>query len=563
MSMESSSRSPLTPMTLAEAIERVMARTDIPERRRWELCSAVRRLCRALGRLPSDVLADPTELRRRLAQMSPMAAGLSRGGWRNLKSLVSKALLTAGLISLPRRSQMPLPSPWRDLLDRMEDRYQRCALSRVARYCAGQGIAPEQVDDAIIASFGRTLLSRSLVDRPKQVHRDACRAWNLAVDTVDGWPPRKLTVPNNRRTYALPWSSFPASFLADVETYLTHLAGQDLSSETASRPASPLTIRNRRVQILELASALVHCGRNATTVRSLADLVELEAAKAALNFFWSRKGKKRNGQIHNFALLLVNIARRWIKVTPEHLDQLRALRRRVDPGKSGLTDGNRIKLLQFTDSANVAALVQLPRRLMEEVLRRDRGGVAEAVMVQTALAIAVLLAAPLRIRNLATLDLERHIVRSRSGPYGVVHLVVPAEEVKNRVPLEFELPSDVVALLDLYVERFRPRLAKVPSLWLFPARTGGHKAIAGLSVQITRTIRKTTGLKMHVHLFRHLSAFLFLTAHPGEFETVRLLLGHRSIATTVSAYCGIEQAAAFRRYDEVIARYRSGEGRQS
>jgi integrase len=125
--------------------------------------------------------------------------------------------------------------------------------------------------------------------------------------------------------------------------------------------------------------------------------------------------------------------------------------------------------------------------------------------------------------------------------------------------LEFELNSKVVELLDLYVERFRPRLVNAPNAWLFPGRCGGHKDIAGFSTQITKAIRKVTGLQMHVHLFRHLAAYLFLKAHPGEIETVRLLLGHRSYETTNSAYCGMEQAAAFRRYDEVIAEYLASE----
>ena len=34
-----------------------------------------------------------------------------------------------------------------------------------------------------------------------------------------------------------------------------------------------------------------------------------------------------------------------------------------------------------------------------------------------------------------------------------------------------------------------------------------------------------------------------LDAQPGNFETVRQLLGHKSLRTTVGAYAGIEVAA--------------------
>jgi len=48
---------------------------------------------------------------------------------------------------------------------------------------------------------------------------------------------------------------------------------------------------------------------------------------------------------------------------------------------------------------------------------------------------------------------------------------------------------------------------------------------------------------------------LILKRNPGELETVRLLLGHRSVETTTRAYSSMEQAAAFRRYDDLISEY--------
>ena len=64
---------------------------------------------------------------------------------------------------------------------------------------------------------------------------------------------------------------------------------------------------------------------------------------------------------------------------------------------------------------------------------------------------------------------------------------------------------------------------------------------------------------MNVHLFRHLAGYLFLKAHPGEYEPVRQLLGHKSIQTTISFYVGLEEADAFRRYDLILDGYRQTE----
>ena len=71
-----------------------------------------------------------------------------------------------------------------------------------------------------------------------------------------------------------------------------------------------------------------------------------------------------------------------------------------------------------------------------------------------------------------------------------------------------------------------------------------------------RFIRDRPGSTCNLHLFRHLAGFVFLRQHPGEYETVRQLLGHKSLATTIGFYTGLEHADAFRRYDQVLDRYR-------
>jgi len=556
MSTHSASRAPI-PATPGDVVDVIQCRGDLQPWLRRDLCSAIRTLCRALGQIPADVPADAVILRRRMKDLSAPAVSLSKGSWRNVKSLVSKALALAGVTVVAGRAKAALLPEWKGLLAQAPDTC-RYRLSRLARYCSGRGLAPVAVDDAVMAGFGQALLQGSLVGRPKQVHRSACLAWNECIDRVPGWPRQTLTVPNNRRDYSLPWSIFPGSFRAEVEAYLEHLAGNDLLADTAPRPASPVTLKFRRTQLRQMASALAHSGRKPDTICSLADLVAVDAAKTILSFFLKRHGQRKSGQIHNIALLLVNIARYWVKVPPEQLEQLQKLRRRVDPGRKGLTDKSRVRLMQFDDEENIAKLVLLPQLLATEARRQDRGGVTEALRMQTAVALALLLVCPLRIKNLAGLNLERHIMRLR--PDGKVHLVIPADEVKNKAPLEFELPADVVAILDRYLEVYRPRLVDGPNPWLFPARGGASKPPGAFGVQLSQAIKRSTGLVVNVHLFRHLAAQLTLQANPGAYELVRLLLGHKSVVTTTTFYCGSEQRAAFRHYDSIMDRYRRSAG---
>jgi len=58
---------------------------------------------------------------------------------------------------------------------------------------------------------------------------------------------------------------------------------------------------------------------------------------------------------------------------------------------------------------------------------------------------------------------------------------------------------------------------------------------------------------MTVHQFRHFAAKLYLDHHPGDYETVRRLLGHKSIATTIRFYQELDTATAVRRYTDIVA----------
>jgi hypothetical protein len=552
MSTETLSRAAIT--TVAELIELINARSDISLRRQQDLTSALRRFCRQQHRDAAAVSTEPTKIRRELAAMSPEATGLSRGSFRNMKSLISQALLLGGTASVPRRSRTPLSAAWGPIIEALQDRHRRNRLSRFARLMSATGIEPIDVDDTVMASYSADLILKSLVARPKQAARETVLAWNDAIAGVEGSSLKRLTIPDNMRRYALSPDAFPPGFRADLEAYLHHARGEDLFSECAPYPASPDTIAARRKWVLGLASALVETGRDPGSIRGLADLVEPEAAKAALKIVWDRLGRRKTGYLQNLAQLLVNIGRHWAKLPPDQLELLRGFRRSINPGKQGMTETNRRKLLPFADPVNVRRLHGLPARLMDDAVRRDRGGVPEAVQAQTAVAIAIELKAPIRIRTLVSLDLEQHIVRSRPGPGAIAHLVIPRELVKNREPLLLELPSSVVQLIDLYCARFRPRLINDPGSSLFPGRNG-HKDRNGMSKQIAGVIRSWTGLHMNTHLFRHLAGFLILRESPGELETVRLLLGDRSSETIVRSYSGMEQEAAFRRYDEMVSRY--------
>ena len=527
-------------------------RKDLPDLR-----SAVRTAARVLGLPPESVAAHPGPLGQLLARVVPAAHGLRPARWANVRSLLGKALALAGCDLLPARTVASLDPTWRDLANRLEVKALQIGLSRLMRFCSAQGIPPEAVDDAVLERFRLALEHSSLVRRPGQVHYNATRSWNRAAAAVLGWPATRVSPPPRvRRTYLLRPEVFPASFTADLEAWLARLAGQDLLAELPFRPVRPSTLERRRFQILQLASALVHRGRDPATLTRLVDLAEPASLREALRFFLARAGGTTTRQVHQLATVALLIAKHWVGLPQAQVEELRALVRRCDPQIRGLTEKNRAVLRRLEDDpALVQGLLTLPDRLARGLERKPAAAFTRqnAVRLQTALAIAILLAAPVRVANLAGLRLDRHLLRQGQGAMQRVRLVVPAAEVKNRQELEHPLPPWVVALLDLYLRRARPLLQPHPGPWLFPGRGDGKpKTTYRLGQQIAQATEAELGLRLTPHQFRHACGLIYLAANPGGHEVVRHLLGHRSLATTLRFYAGMETAAALRRYDAVV-----------
>jgi integrase len=549
MSSRSISPSVCAPATSLADLLKTPQAGDLPERKRQELGSAIRTVARALGRSPEDIPAEGRLLASRLKDVAPAAIGISRGRWNNVRSLFRTALALVQPIS-PGRNRNDLSREWAALSNDLS-RSDKIGLSRVLRFLSARGIGPDAVNKETFDEY-RLHLDQSLLKRPNQTFASTVRAWRRA-EAIAGWPRIGVTIPDRRGYWVSGWERFPEPFHRDCQAWLDRLAGRDLLEEAPFRPVRPATLAHREWQIRAFASALMGMGRDPATLTCLADLVEMEAFKTGLCFFLDREGGPTTA-IADLAGTLKAIARHHVRVDSHHLDRMGSIiRRRLALGRVGLTETNRTRLRPFDDSQSICALLKLPEELMRQA-RRHRNLQRGAVRAQLAAAIEILLMAPVRMSNLVKLDIERNLVRPGQGK--ALHIVIGTEEVKNREPLEYPLPPESVALLERYIRDFRPHLTSAGNTALFPGIGGGPKNQAFFGTQISRTIRAHTGLQVHPHLFRHITAKLFLDANPGSYEVVRRVLGHRSIDTTTAFYTGLETPAAVRHFDRTILHLR-------
>jgi integrase len=539
--------------SLHDLLDRVTADEQLDQRRKADLRSAIKSLGQWLGTDLTAMPAHPRYLRERLAGFQPAAASVSRKRLQNVRSALAFALDRYGLGG--RRAYLaPLSPAAQALYDRLPDKYFQCALSRFLHYISAQGIAPDQVTDAVAQAFLTALQQHSCIKDPRETHKVTCRVWNRARAEVAGWPDVMLTVPCYQQTYGLRWSDFPASLEAAVDAYFADPVDEgDFFADTGRmKPLSPRTVATQRDHLRCVASALVRMGHDPSAIVDLAYLVRPAHVRQALTFFLDRNGGKPNSYIGATAYTLRTVAKYGVVLPDDDRKEVERLYKKVAQQRHGMTEKNLARLRQLDDPAVRDRLLAFPMLKIREILRNDRGGVAEALAVQAGVATELWLFVPLRIANFTGLRLDQHLIRREGRGERSWAIHVPAAMVKNTIDLDYELPPPVARHLELYLDRFRPRLVTGTNPWLFPGKAGNAKHVATLRSQVTRAVLQGTGIELHPHLFRHIAGKLLLDEHPGDQGTVQRMLGHKSIRTTMATYTGAETRAAIRRFDEVV-----------
>ena len=538
-------KTPTSRLSLADVIEQIAA-TDLSHLQRRDQTSAVRTVARLLGGAPSDIPADPSRIRQRLDAMAPEALGLTRGRWANIRSLFSKALSLVRPMQ-PGRSNNPIAPEWLCLLSLCPGS-RRIRLQPLLRNLTASGVTPQSVHLGDLETYHSLILNDRLRSAPEKAWDALIWCWNSSARDVSGWPQLEIPRASRQISYTLAWDAFPASLKADVDAFLLRLSGADLDEDGPNRPARAGTLKTREYQLRLAASALVLMGVDAQKIASLSDLVIFDHFKLILKFMIDRSGDQKSSRIGQMASFLKGVAEHWVKLEDIKVLQLKKMASRFSFGRRGMTPKNRERLRPFDAPEVVGAFLGLPHRLQTEVEKDKRSPKLKAIKAQVAVAIAILQVAPVRIKNLSQLDLAAHIIERGKS----IYLVIPADDVKNAEPIDFTLPQAVVDLLVWYVTQYRDYLVRQPTTALFPGEGEGPKSAALLGAQISKVMKDYLGLDFHPHLFRHAAGKIFLDQRPGEYETVRRILGHRSIQTTTAIYCGAETKSAGQHFANVL-----------
>jgi integrase len=172
-------------------------------------------------------------------------------------------------------------------------------------------------------------------------------------------------------------------------------------------------------------------------------------------------------------------------------------------------------------------------------------------LYQDALAIDILIHAPIRMENLSMLTYERHL-HWPQGQGKPALLVLGADETKNDEKIDLELPAPLADRLWTFRNSLAPRVIGAKPSSLFVTWAGTARGQGTISVAITKVVLRRLGVRLTPHQFRHIAAKIYLDHNPGAFEVVRQLLGHKNLRTTINFYAGINTKRAGRAHSKLL-----------
>lgn len=543
---------PGTPM-LSDVIAELQADATLPNTRKRDYISGLRRIAKVLGRPSEDVPCDTRWLQKRLGKITPAAQNMTVKTWQNAVSNARSALAHVQLIERKIRRIDDLSPQWHSLWSLVlesKDRTLQPSLRRFVQFLSGQSIAPEDVCDDHALAYHDALIASEISKSPEVAYRAAVNGWNLAGRRLDSWPKTRLTLPSRQVKFILDLDDFPASFQSSYHDLFRRFTETDpFADEAQTRSVRPSTLKQYCRQVLRFASELVHSGMASSDVTDVLNLLDPATAERGLRHMLKRNENATSRSIAEMAGLLRNLGR-ILNLPEDHRKALSRLAARTALKQpKGMTQKNRGRLLILQDDRQTQRLLNLPDVILRKAARTPQPfyrGLAQ----EEAIAIAILLVCPVRIQNLSSIHLERNLQRPGDGR---AYLVFEDDETKTERPIQFEIPQDLLRNIDRHLKSRDSKLCPPGTPWLFPRRNGnGPVDPSQLSQRLSRRIRRETGLEMNAHLFRHFAVMIWLDANPGAYEAARQFLGHSTVSHTINMYSGLESTSAIRAFSDLM-----------
>ena len=179
-------------------------------------------------------------------------------------------------------------------------------------------------------------------------------------------------------------------------------------------------------------------------------------------------------------------------------------------------------------------LLDLGQELMDESQPSPNTPIrmADAVRYRDGLMIALVAFVPIRRKNLAAIEIGRHLIQDGDGWF----IIIPSTETKTSTPIEFAVPELLRPYLATYLNVVRPRLLRRPCNALWISQKGGALSYSAIWGVITRHTARRLGVRIAPHDVRDAAATTWAIAAPEHIGIARDLLAHSDLRTTTRHY---------------------------
>ena len=558
--------------TAAAAVAMIRAATDLTEKQRDKLCTAINRAVAALRpgedpKLVGQHVPMTCATMMPLFRSPPAKLGMSASRFTSFRSELRRVLRRCGQHDPDYRGR-PLASPALQALSEALPKERRLALIDYLRFLDRKNVSPDAACQALYLQYLSWCATRTLRSNPDGRAGQVASAWNWARIHIQGWPCIELASPRPGPAKGRCLEDCPASLARDLERYLGSLSRNDsktmfevnifAESEGPRRPPRslrPVTIGNKKAVLQGVVRSLLSEGVDPAALRTLTDLVDpKERVITALSHYVTRFKDQKSTTPWKVAEELRLLARDYCQLPQDAVDRIAGWSKNLKQRpQGGLTKKNKQRLRTLMQPLPRAMLLHLPGELMKRAKAAEGKPARAALLAMHAVALEILLICPLRRGNVAGLRLDVHVHRPDPRQSRITHIFLPADEVKNDENIEWPVPPESARLIETYIRRYRPHLVTGNTAFLFPGiRQDQPRSPQGLATWLSKTISREIGIDFNVHLARHFAAWNFLRQNPGHYEAVRQVLGHKNIKTTMDYYVGLDVDAAARRFDAVV-----------
>ena len=338
----------------------------------------------------------------------------------------------------------------------------------------------------------------------------------------------------SREPYRLPHEYWPGLLTDEFTSYKQWRVGAFVPGRPARLRQRPATFAGTIIEFECFFGYLVHVAKRNPSSLCLADICDPNALRAYATWHAENRTEGRPSRFIEKTLTdFLVCARHYLKADSEVINAIAALKAEWDPPlvRDGRARWNSLTTLE------AVGLAEYPDG------RRFPNNLYAALAAQRSLIIRLLVRRPLRSRNIREMKLDRNLYRDGDGKWIIEfrgeELKVARRQGRENI-YRVTWPEDLIALLEEFLERWRPLLDKDGSSeYVFLNQHGKPLSKNWLNRRIQRAVHEHTGQSTNIHLFRDIWATEFIS-RTHNFTVAAQMLGD-SLETVLRRYMHLQE----------------------